>query len=300
MNFFKLYMGDYQRDTGALSIAEHGAYFLMLQYHYATEKPLPKGKDLYRLLRCESKADREAVESVARQFWRETPEGLVNNRAEEEIAIAQEQEGDSEERKRNERERQRRHRERRKQMYEQLRAAGVTPPFDATTEELQALLNADVTRDTAVTVTPDATANHSHSHNHKSQKLSSASADPPPGFAKFWTTWPRSERKQGKAKCLAIWKRKGLESKADAVVAHVAHMAKSESWQTGFDPMPETYLNGDRWDGADLTATGVAKPWEDSWSGIVSKGAELGIFQDEGESGPDFKARVMTAAKEIA
>jgi len=132
------------------------------------------------------------------------------------------------------------------------------------------------------------------------EKPLSGKPDDPPGFVKFWNAWPRSNRKQGRAKCLVVWKRKGLESKADAIVAHVAHMAKTEGWQTGFDPMPETYLNKDRWDGADLTATGVAKPWEDSWSGIVSKGAELGVFQDEGESGPDFKARVMTAAKEIA
>lgn len=81
MNFFKLYMGDYQRDTGALSIAEHGAYFLMLQYHYATEKPLPKGKDLYRMLRCESKAERDAVDTVAGLYWTDTPEGWTNNRA---------------------------------------------------------------------------------------------------------------------------------------------------------------------------------------------------------------------------
>ena len=88
MNFFKLYIGDYQRDTGALSIAEHGAYFLMLQYHYATEKPLPTGKDLYRLLRCEGKADRDAADEVVRLFWTVTTEGLVNNRAHEEIAEA--------------------------------------------------------------------------------------------------------------------------------------------------------------------------------------------------------------------
>lgn len=91
LNFFKLYMGDYQRDTGALSIAEHGAYFLMLQYHYATEKPLPKGKDLYRLLRCESKADRDAVDVVAARFWRERDDGWINKRASEEIAKADHQ-----------------------------------------------------------------------------------------------------------------------------------------------------------------------------------------------------------------
>ena len=91
MNYFKLYMGDYQRDTGALSISEHGAYFLMLQYHYATEKPLPKGKDLYRLLRCESKADRNAVDSVVSRYWSETPVGLINGRSTKEIAKADNQ-----------------------------------------------------------------------------------------------------------------------------------------------------------------------------------------------------------------
>ena len=91
MNFFKLYMGDYQRDTGALSIVEHGAYFLMLQYHYATEKPLPKGKELYRLLRCESKADRAAVDAVAIAFWVESDEGWTNHRAIEEMRKAEHQ-----------------------------------------------------------------------------------------------------------------------------------------------------------------------------------------------------------------
>lgn len=84
-------MGDYQRDTGALSIAEHGAYFLMLQYHYATEKPLPKGKELYRMLRCETKAEREAVDSVAKLYWVETPDGWTNNRAAKEIEKAGDQ-----------------------------------------------------------------------------------------------------------------------------------------------------------------------------------------------------------------
>lgn len=88
MNFIKLYVGDYQRDTGHLSIAEHGAYLLMLQHYYATEKPLPTGKPLHRLLRAETKEDREAIESVAKQFWIETQAGLINERADEEIQKA--------------------------------------------------------------------------------------------------------------------------------------------------------------------------------------------------------------------
>ena len=92
MNFMKLYMGDYQRDTAHLSVTEHGAYHLMLQHFYATEKPLPlAGPALYRMLRAQEKHEREAIDLVAAQFWRITPEGLVNDRALKEIAKAEHQ-----------------------------------------------------------------------------------------------------------------------------------------------------------------------------------------------------------------
>jgi uncharacterized protein YdaU (DUF1376 family) len=91
MNFFKLYIGDYQRDTAHLSLTEHGAYLLMLQHYYATEKPLPTGRTLHRMLRAQDKADRDAIDSVASAFWLETPAGLVNKRADEEIAKSEHQ-----------------------------------------------------------------------------------------------------------------------------------------------------------------------------------------------------------------
>lgn len=85
VNFFKLYIGDYQRDTGALTLAEHGAYMLMLQHFYATERPLPTGKELHRLLRAESAAERKAINSVSSMFWTTTDEGLVNKRSMREL-----------------------------------------------------------------------------------------------------------------------------------------------------------------------------------------------------------------------
>ncbi len=88
MNFFKLYIGDYQRDTAHLSVTEHGCYLLMLQHYYATEKPLPAGKALHRMLRCQDKAERDAADAVAAQFWKVTDAGLVNERADVEITKA--------------------------------------------------------------------------------------------------------------------------------------------------------------------------------------------------------------------
>lgn len=89
MNFFKLYIGDYQRDTAHLSVVEHGAFLLMLQHYYATEKPLPLDiRAICRLIRADSKQDREATEKVLAEFWTETSEGYVNNRAMREILKA--------------------------------------------------------------------------------------------------------------------------------------------------------------------------------------------------------------------
>jgi uncharacterized protein YdaU (DUF1376 family) len=91
LNFFKLYIGDYQRDTAHLTMAEHGAFLLMLQHYYATEKPLPAGRALHRILRAETDEERAAIDSVAAQFWALTDEGLINARADEEIGKAKEQ-----------------------------------------------------------------------------------------------------------------------------------------------------------------------------------------------------------------
>jgi len=91
MNFVRLYIGDYLRDTGTLTVAEHGAYMLMLMHYYATEQPLPAGRELHRLLRAETKAERDAIDSIARKFWHQTECGLVNTRADREIERAERQ-----------------------------------------------------------------------------------------------------------------------------------------------------------------------------------------------------------------
>ena len=74
MNFYKHFIGDYQRDTGDLSLIEHGAFRLMLDHFYGTGRPLPKEKKaLCRLLRAESEPERKAIEAVSLRFWRQLP-----------------------------------------------------------------------------------------------------------------------------------------------------------------------------------------------------------------------------------
>ena len=82
-------MGDYARDTGHLTIIEHGVYALMLDAYYATERPLPKDIDaLCRLLRAMTQAEKKAAQSILSQFWKLTDGGWINSRAATEIAKA--------------------------------------------------------------------------------------------------------------------------------------------------------------------------------------------------------------------
>jgi uncharacterized protein YdaU (DUF1376 family) len=74
MNFYKRFIGDYQRDTGHLDMLQHGAFNLMLDQFYGTAKPLPgEKKALYRLLRAETQAEKKAVDEASLQFWRPIP-----------------------------------------------------------------------------------------------------------------------------------------------------------------------------------------------------------------------------------
>ena len=86
MNWYKRYIGDYQRDTGHLSMVEHGAYTLMLDAYYATAKPLPANQEvLFRLLRAVTTKEQSAVKAVLGQFWHLTEDGWINARAAIEI-----------------------------------------------------------------------------------------------------------------------------------------------------------------------------------------------------------------------
>lgn len=82
MNFYKRYPGDYARDTGHLSLAEHGAYGLLLDRYYSTGSLPEMKRDLYNLCRANTRAERDAVDKVMAEFF----DGGKNHRADEEIA----------------------------------------------------------------------------------------------------------------------------------------------------------------------------------------------------------------------
>ena len=89
MNFYKRFIGDYQRDTAHLSLAEHGAYTLMLDLYYGAENALPSDrKVLYRMMRADGRVERQAIDAVIDEFWIEGEGGYTNPKADRVLAEA--------------------------------------------------------------------------------------------------------------------------------------------------------------------------------------------------------------------
>lgn len=91
MNYFEFYAGDYQRDTAHLSLAEHGAFLMLLSTYYSTELPIPAGNPtLFRLVRAMDENEKAAVISVADRFFPiDASDGMRHNaRADREILKA--------------------------------------------------------------------------------------------------------------------------------------------------------------------------------------------------------------------
>lgn len=90
MNFYKRFMGDYAKKTARLTLAQHGAYTLLLDEVYVTEQPLPGDPaELFRICRAMNKAEQEAVRYVADKYFPVGSDGLRHNeRAEDELIQA--------------------------------------------------------------------------------------------------------------------------------------------------------------------------------------------------------------------
>lgn len=70
-------------------------------------------------------------------------------------------------------------------------------------------------------------------------------------FDDFWTTWPKSDRKQDKAKCQDKWEDLKLDNLADKVLADVETKKLTRKWQEDdgkFIEAPMVYLNNRRWE----------------------------------------------------
>lgn len=85
LNYYSRHLGDYAKDTGQLSMTEHGAYTLLLDWYYANERPIPAEK-IYRIAKATTPEERESVDAVLADFFLKKGREFFHKRVDEEIA----------------------------------------------------------------------------------------------------------------------------------------------------------------------------------------------------------------------
>src|SRR5690349_20593088 len=164
-------MGDYARDTGHLSLQEHGAYTLMLDTYYATNSPLPADyKALYRICRAMAAKEQESVRKVADEFFPIHDDGLRHNGKADEII---------------------------EKALPRIEAAKLNGAKGGRPKkEPNGLSDENPSGNpTGSKTEPNGKAPQ---HQHQDQKQNHASPSAP--FDSFWKAWPPNDRKQAKGK----------------------------------------------------------------------------------------------------
>lgn len=168
MNYYERHIGDFIKDTLGLTMLEDGAYNRLLDQIYQTERPLPcDKKEVYRVARANSTPERKAVDYVLGKFFDLADDGYMQKRAQTALEEYWDREPAKQGKRDNANERQKRSRERRRFLFDELRAHGVTSPFNASMKTLESELSRvtssdshasrhnPVTRDDTTTQTPD-------------------------------------------------------------------------------------------------------------------------------------------------
>jgi uncharacterized protein YdaU (DUF1376 family) len=218
MNHYPHHIGDFNNATRHLTRVERSLYRDMLELYYDTEQPLNSDTTkIARRVLATSDEEKEALTLVLEEFFVLQDDGWHNSRCDAEIAKYQGQ-------------------------IEQASRAGKASAAKrygkALTTVEQPLNQPEPEPEPEPSITP-----------------ADKSAPIPPGFAKFWETWPTNDRKQAKGKCLDAWKKAHAERDAALVIDHVLSL-KNGSWTKDagqFIPAPLTYLNGRRWEGAEAS-----------------------------------------------
>lgn len=238
MNFYKHHLGDYDSATMHLSWLEDMAYTRLLRLYYRTEQPInPDIKQVFRLVRATSKAEREAVQTVLDEFFTLESDGWHQDRCDQEIGIAND----------------------RADKNREVGKLGGRPRKEKT----------QTVSKTKPTENPNGffeepTENPSQTPDSRHQNKHPCSPQGDDGFATFWQSYPK---KVGKGAAEKAWAKAKVNGHAGEVLQSLEAQKRSDQWTRDdgrYIPNPATWLNQRRWEDQLQTATAGAEPnpWE--------------------------------------
>jgi uncharacterized protein YdaU (DUF1376 family) len=227
MNYYSHHIGDYRRDTGHLSLLEHGVYRQLLDMYYLSEEKIPKETQVvYRRLSAKTEEEKNAVDTVLSEFFK-LSEGWEHTRCEREIS---EYKGRADRSRHNGK-------------------LGGRP------QKTKVVIsgNPDGTQEKANH--EPLTINQEPIHTPKAPKGAE-----PEGFAEFWSAYPNHK---AKANAVKAWGKVPGQLHA-AICSAVAVQAKSKDWVKDdgqFVPHAATWLNGKRWEDTPTQQSAHAPEW---------------------------------------
>ncbi|MCP1404597.1 YdaU family protein [Achromobacter insolitus] len=140
MNYYEHHIRDYDAATAHLSWDEDMAYTRLLRWYYRKEQPIPADiKEACRQVRAATKAQRDAVATVLREFFVLQDDGWHQATCDEAIAAFQDGEPERAVKKANEENRLRKHREERSRLFKIITAAGEHAPWNIKIDDLRAM-----------------------------------------------------------------------------------------------------------------------------------------------------------------
>ena len=211
MHHYPFHIGDYRSGCIHLSQLERWVYRDLLDICYDTEQPLPLDHAvLFRLAGARTEEHQHAVLTVLSDKFVRTEIGYVNDRVQTEL-------------------------DKYRKKADSARNANQTRW--ASERDVKSDVKSDLKSDADQIPTKNQEPRTNKTHVPQGER-----------FDEFWSAWPVSTRKVAKAACQTKWAKQKLDDVADRILAHVRVMKQTDSWKTGFEPAPLTYLNQKRWE----------------------------------------------------
>jgi uncharacterized protein YdaU (DUF1376 family) len=260
LHFYPFNIADYRKDTGHLSLAEHGIYRQLLDSYYLDEKPI-ETKSVIRRLSIRTESDKEALENVLADFFVKSDCGNYyrHKRADDEIE---------------------KYRARADSARENGKKGGrpkkptETDPVILGSEKKP---NGKLTKEPNNLVTNELNNLGTKELNNQSSKdLPDAKPKSVERFDIFWKLHPKKKSKGAAEKA---WKRMTAEEQ-QAAIDKLPEAMDSADWKKDggkFIPYPATWLN--------------SKGWEDEFEGAMDR------YQDfiNGDAGNVYEGEVENA-----
>jgi len=274
LQWYPKFPGDYARDTAHLTMLEHGAYTLLLDYYYSTAKPLPANEDtnaptlvgtsnprLYRICRAVNQEEQKAVDMVIEDFFTLIDGKYHQGRADTEI-------------------------EKRVLISEKRKLARASRGKKDENKDNKNLTNVPTNEGTSVGTHEDTTTTTTTTTNKKKEVYTLE-------FLQFWDSWKIYKTGKGsKSEALPLYEQTAKEighaeiirsseqyckfcRETDCNTKHVFRWLKKRGWEDDYTITPET----------NRKAPGEKQCYSDQVMAITNKAKELLLQNGEGGIG---------------